>query len=146
MPTVAANFNHLSERFMKGDIDFSSATFKMMLLDSGYTLDLTDTQLGDVSANEITGTGYTAGGETLTTVTVSRSGAKTTFDADNIVWSTATFTCRFGVIYASGTFGGLVNPIVSYVLFDDTPADVSVTGQDFTVQIGANGIGYIDNA
>lgn len=92
--------------------------------------------------NEISGTGYTAKGDTLTTTAVSYASGTLTFDADPAEWTTATL---------SGVYGGLV--------FDDsvtTPvADPAVVGVDFggayqvtagtlTVQHHANGIFTID--
>lgn len=53
-----------------GHISLLSDKLNMALLGNGYTPNLaTDAHWSDVSANEITGTGYTAGGEQLTAVT-----------------------------------------------------------------------------
>lgn len=53
-----------------GHISLLSDKLNMALLGSGYTPNLaTDNHWSDISANEITGTGYTAGGQTLTSVT-----------------------------------------------------------------------------
>lgn len=49
-----------------GSIDFDTDTFKVMLVTSAYTENKdTHTRRSDIT-NEITGTGYTAGGNTAT--------------------------------------------------------------------------------
>lgn len=49
--------------------------------------------------NEITGTGYVAGGQTLTGVTVSSSGYTAWVSFDNPEWNPAAFTARCALIY-----------------------------------------------
>lgn len=66
-------------------IDWLSDTIKCMLVTSSYTPNLdTDDYKDDVVANEITGTGYTAGGATL-------GSASVTYTAANS-WATAAAT------------------------------------------------------
>ena len=50
--------------------------------------------------NEVVGTGYTAGGELLTGVTIAASTNGVIYiNFDNVVWSPAAFTCRGALIY-----------------------------------------------
>jgi hypothetical protein len=51
------------------------------------------------TADEVVGTGYTAGGKTLTNVTVLSSGTTAYLDFDNVVWDPAVFTARGALIY-----------------------------------------------
>lgn len=52
--------------------------------------------------NEVVGTGYTAGGEVLTGVTIAASTNGVVYiNFDNVVWSPAAFTCRGALIYNS---------------------------------------------
>jgi len=83
--------------------DLSTDTLKIAL----YTGDATLGPMTTVYAttNEITGTGYTAGGKTLTGVTIN-TGTQTLYDPaviyvnfDNVVWNPAAFTCRGALIY-----------------------------------------------
>jgi hypothetical protein len=53
------------------------------------------------ATNEISGTGYTAGGKILTGATVSSSGTTAYVDFDNVVWNPASFTARCALIYNS---------------------------------------------
>lgn len=51
--------------------------------------------------NEIVGTGYTAGGQTLTGVTIGTSGSIAYVNFNNVVWNPASFTTRCALIYNS---------------------------------------------
>lgn len=51
------------------------------------------------TANEITGTGYTAGGKLLTGVTVNSDGYTAYVSFDNPSWDPAAFTTRCALIY-----------------------------------------------
>jgi hypothetical protein len=53
------------------------------------------------TSNEVVGTGYTAGGNTLTNVTPSSSGTTALTDFADTTWSTATITARGAMIYNS---------------------------------------------
>lgn len=72
---------------MNGHINWGADTIKMALMTSGYTPNLGSDQLwSGISANEITGTGYTAGGATLGSPTATETVANswtTTWAATN---------------------------------------------------------------
>lgn len=53
------------------------------------------------TTNEVSGTGYTLGGKTLTGVTVSSSGTTAYVDFDDVIWNPASFTARCALIYNS---------------------------------------------
>ena len=53
------------------------------------------------TTNEIVGTGYTAGGKTLTGVTIGTSGLIAYVNFSNVVWNPASFTTRCALIYNS---------------------------------------------
>lgn len=53
------------------------------------------------ATNEVSGTGYTLGGKTLTGVTVSSSGTTAYVDFDDVIWDPASFTARCALIYNS---------------------------------------------
>ena len=83
--------HHWGERQHDGTVSasvvaFEGDTLKVMILDStgSAALDETaDTEIDDVSANEVSGSNYTAGGPTLDNVTVTESGGVVTVDADD---------------------------------------------------------------
>ena len=53
------------------------------------------------TSNEVVGTGYTAGGKTLTGVTIGTSGSIAYVNFNNVVWNPASFTTRCALIYNS---------------------------------------------
>jgi hypothetical protein len=82
------------------------------------------------TANEVVGTGYVAGGNTLTNVTVLTSGTTAYLDFDNVVWNPANFTARGALIYNT-SLGNLAVAVL------DFGADKTTT-TTFTVQTPAN--------
>lgn len=75
-------------------------TFKMALYTSSATLGATTTVY--TTSNEITGTGYTAGGNTLVvSVSPTSSGTTAYLSFTDTSWTNATFTCRGAMIYNS---------------------------------------------
>jgi hypothetical protein len=82
------------------------------------------------TANEVVGTGYVAGGKTLTGVTVLASGTTAYLDFDNVVWNPANFTARGALIY-NASLGNLAVAVL------DFGADKTAT-TTFTVQTPAN--------
>lgn len=123
---------------MNGGIDLDTDTIKVALVTSAYTPNADSHDNFDDVTNEVSGTGYTAGGATLASVTVT---ADTTddegvLDAADITWGTATITARGAVIYKStGTAG--TSKLVAYI---DFGADKVATAGDFVLQWGAEGI------
>lgn len=77
--------------------NFLTDTINIALYNANADLGATTTAY--TSLNEITGTGYTAGGQALTGVTVSSSGTVAYVNFANALWSPASFTCRGALIY-----------------------------------------------
>jgi len=82
-----------------------------------------------------TGDGYTTGGAALASLSVNT----TRFDSADVTWTGLTKTFRGAVLFINDTVGGVAKPLIGYVLFDSTPADISITGGDFTCQVAAAG-------
>jgi hypothetical protein len=123
---------------MNGSIDLDTDTIKVMLCTSSYTPNIdTHEDRADVT-NEITGTGYTAGGETLanTSVSVDTTDDEGVFDADDVTWSTATITARYAVVYKS-TGVSANDLLIAYI---DFGSDQSSSASNFTLQWNAEGI------
>jgi hypothetical protein len=74
-----------------------SDTLKMALYNALATLNQDTTEY--VTTNEISGTGYTAGGQVLSNVTVTTSEGVTYISFDNPVWNPGAFTARGALIY-----------------------------------------------
>jgi hypothetical protein len=88
---------------LTGTMNFTSGTgdtFKMALYTSSATLGPTTTVYS--ATNEVVGTGYTAGGNTLVVSQSPTSGGTTAFISfTNTTWTSASFTCRGALIYNS---------------------------------------------
>lgn len=117
---------------LKGAHDFRASggdTFNIALYTSSATLDATTTAYS--ATNEVSGTGYTAGGEALTNLGVSSSGTTGFADFSDATWSSATITARGALIYNTTPAGGVSANASVAVL--DFGADKSSTDGDFTV-------------
>jgi hypothetical protein len=119
-------------------IDFDTDTLKVALVTSSYTPNQDTHDFFDDVTNEVTGTGYTAGGATLANpaVTLDTTNDLVKFDADDTVWSTATITARAGVLYKS-TGTASTSGLIAYI---DFGSDVTSTAADFTIAWHSNGI------
>lgn len=75
-------------------------TFKIALFTSAASLGPNTAAYS--TSNEVSGTGYTAGGASLTVSTApTSSGTTALLDFDDVTWSTATITARGALIYNS---------------------------------------------
>lgn len=128
MPIQQGATNAFKTGLATGTFNFNTDTFKIAL----YTgaADIGPTTGAYTALNETTGTGYTAGGKTLTVSvapTVGVTGGNVAYlSFSDVTWSPAAFTCRGALIYKVG--GG--NPTVCVL---DFGADKTCTTQ-FQVQ------------
>lgn len=122
------------------EIDLDSDTLKLMLCTSTYVpAQDTHRYKSDVT-NEIVGTGYTAGGVALTSVTVTYDAATNTMklDAADPSWpSGSTFTFRYAVLYDSTPATDATRPLIGYI---DYETDQSVAGEPLTLVVSTSGV------
>lgn len=85
-------------------------------------------------AAEITGTGYTAGGQTLTSVASSVTGNVWTFSAASPAWTTSTITANQAIFYDSTA------STEQLICFWDFGGAVSDTAGTFTLTVSGSGI------
>lgn len=119
----------IGQAFAK-EIDFLSDTIKVALVGSGYTPNQdTHDYWDDVSANEVTGTGYTAGGITLANKTVGYNAGTnvTKFDADDVSWTASTITARYAVIYNDTPASASDKSLIAYVDFGSNQSSTNGT-------------------
>ena len=96
-------YNRFKANLMNAEIDLEHVYtendgIKVMLLDDNHSFNAAHNTKSQIEANEISGTGYTAGGVNLDNKTVTQ-GATTKFDADDASWPIATFSAWHAVIY-----------------------------------------------
>lgn len=121
------------------EIDWDTDVVKAALVGAAYVPNQdTHRYWSDVVANEITGTGYTAGGHTVTGAVASYDAATNTvtLTCANPVWSTATVAFQFIVFYVS-TGTDSTSPLVCYVPYDTVQ---SCTALNVNVLIPAAGL------
>jgi hypothetical protein len=100
-------------------------TFKIALYTSAADLGAATTAYS--STNEVSGTGYTAGGETLTNIDPTSSGTTAFADFADATWTSATITAAGALIYNSSES----NRAVAVLSFG---GDKTSTNGDFVVQ------------
>lgn len=119
------------------NIDYLSDTIKAMLVTSSYAFDQNAHVFKSDVTNEVSGTGYSAGGVTLGSKTLAEASLVTTWDAADIVFSTVTLTARGCVIYDSTPGSDASRPCIWFI---DFGADVSPSAGDLTITLNASGI------
>ena len=131
-------YNKYKMEMFKGSIDLENDTLKAMLVTSSYTPDQdADIFIDDVT-NEISGTGYTAGGKALTSKAATQDDTDNegVFDADDVEWATSTITARGCVLYKD-TGTPSTSPLICYF---DFGVDKSTSATTFIVQFGSEGV------
>ena len=121
---------------LKGDHNFTASTgdtFKIALYTSSATLGAATTDYA--TSNEITntsGTAYTAGGKTLTSVTPTSSGTTAYCDFSDVSWTSASFTANACLIYntTTGTGSGTTDAVCAVAFGGDN----TVSSGTFTIQ------------
>lgn len=128
MAITSAVCTSFKSEVMQGLHNFTTSTgnaFKCALYTSSATLGASTTAYS--ATNEISGTGYSAGGVTLTNVTPTTSGTTGFTDFADAQWTSATFTANGCLTYNSTNS----NRAVFVIAFG---GDVSVTSGTFTIQ------------
>ncbi len=132
MANTSAICSSFKQELLQGKHSFESSgghTFKLALFDSSATLGASTTDYS--TSEEITntsGTAYTAGGATLTSVTPTSSGTTALCDFSDVSYTSASFTANGAVIYNDSASG---DPACAVIAFG---ADKTVTSGTFTIQ------------
>ena len=124
-------YNRFFYNLMVGavDIDTGGDTVKCALLNNTHSIDKDDDVWSDVSAEEVSGTGYTTGGKTLTISTHPTSGGTTAYlDFSDVTWTSASITAAGALIYKDD---GATYPAIAVLSFG---GDKTSSAGDFTIQ------------
>jgi hypothetical protein len=123
-------YNSAVDDMARGAIDFDTDTFKVMLVTSSYTPNKDTHDKRDDVTNEVSGTGYTAGGVTSAcTVTKDTANDRVTLSFAAVSWASSTITARGAVIYKSTGTASNDN----LVAYNDFGSDVASASGTFTV-------------
>jgi hypothetical protein len=129
MAISQAMCSSFKQQLLLGEHDMDTDVIKIALYTSAATLGASTTVY--TTSDEVVGTGYTAGGNTLTGASVSLSGTTAFVDFSDTTWSTATITARGALIYNSSKSNKAVAVL-------DFGGDKTSTAGNFTVQFPTN--------
>lgn len=129
MPILQGMCSSFKQESWQGIHNLPVDTLKFALYTATANLSQATTEYNVSTAGQVSGTGYTAGGVTLTNVQVLLSGTTAYVTFDNPVWANASFTCRGALIYNASK----ANRAIAVI---DFGADKTASGT-FTVQLPA---------
>lgn len=121
------------QELLEGGHNFKNSgghTFKLAMYTNSASFNAATTAY--TTSNEVSGSGYSAGGGTLTRVDPSLSGTTALTDFADLTFSNATITARGALIYNTTTAGGSGTTDTVVVL--DFGSDKTSTAGDFTIQ------------
>lgn len=124
------------QAFLTKQLDWSADDIYVALLNNTYVPDIdTHAVWDDVSAYEITGTNYTAGGQLLVNCAQTYSTSTNTWilDCDDPLWTNATFTAQRYAVFYKGTS----EELIAYIDFGSSN---SVNAQNAWLNISVNGV------
>jgi len=133
MAITQAMCTSFKQELLQGKHNFTNSsghTFKLALFTSSASLGAATTDYS--TSNEASGTGYSAGGGTLTNVTPTTSGTTAFTDFADLTFSTATVTANGAMIYNTTTGGG--SSTTDAVIILAFGGDKTSTAGDFTIQ------------
>lgn len=119
----------------EGDRVFPSDVVYGMIISSSYTPNqITDVSAAAVAANEVSGTGYAAGGKVIASPALNpdTGGIQYLYDGADLVWTGVTFT--------GGRYLVLYNPGDDLICYFDFGTSINMTGGTFTIAWNAAGI------
>lgn len=123
-------YNRFKANLFKRLHDLVNDTVKVALYGPSFAFTASDTAYS--TTNEIGGTGYSAGGATLSNKGVTEAGTAV-WDADDPSWAGASFSAYFALFYDQ-------TPCNTLICAVDFGGVQTITGGTFTLQIASSGI------
>lgn len=124
-------FNRALELWARGSIDFDTDSFKVMLTTSAYTEDKDAHDFRNDVTNEVSGTGYTAGGNSVTvSVTLDTANDRVDISLGGTTWTSSTITARKGVYYKARGGASSADELIAV---NDFGSDVVTSAGTFTL-------------
>lgn len=139
MAVTSHVYTMLTKSLVDKVADLDSDALKCMLFSSYTPAQDTHQFMTAIKAagTEASGTGYSAGGMALTTVTLTKSGHVYTLDCDDVVWTTSTISASHAVFYDSTPGADATNPGICYW---DLGGTQTSSAASFTLTINASGL------
>lgn len=149
--TLEKMYNDFFRRLQQNEVgnDLASVNVNVALLDASHTPDVANNaSWADISTNEITNTtasdtGYTAGGQTLSNVTITADATSRNvdFDADNVEWTSSTIDAGYAVVYHAAPSTDADKDLIMLVDFE---GEQSSQDASFTIEWDSAGIYRVD--
>lgn len=111
-------YNQFKLRQNNGNaIDLDTDTIKVMIVTNAYTPNQAHDFINDANANEVSGTGYTAGGTAITGVTLALDGNTVEWIHNDITWAQngAGFSTGRTFIWYKDTGSAATSPVIMYM-------------------------------
>jgi len=137
MAVTAKAYSNFPLNALEKVMNLETDTIKCMLCTSSYTPDQDAHDFKDNVDNEVSGTGYTAGGATVADPAVTIASKVTKFDGTDVEWTSSTLTARYAVIYDDTPSGDGAKPLLCYIDFGE---DKSSENGTFRIEFHASGI------
>lgn len=147
MAVTAKYFSLFFKSAFNKELDLDSDTIKVSLHTSAMSPNQDTWQYRSSLTNEVSGTGYTAGGATISGMAVSYNAGTNvlSFDGGDVSWTGATLiganAPRYAVIYDSTPGSDATRPLIGYVDFGDD--SYAPNGGTLTIAWNAAGIGSV---
>lgn len=124
------------------ELNLTSDSLKLSLHTSSYTPNQDTHQYRSSLTNEVTGTGYTAGGATVGSIVVAYNTVTNVLSIDgaDVTWTASSITARYAVLYDSTPSTDATRPLIGYV---DFGADVTSTSANLAVVWDVAGIAAV---
>jgi hypothetical protein len=150
MALTAVKFELVNKSLANKEIDFDSDTIKCALL-SAYTPDASATghqywSQVKAAGTEAVGTGYTAGGVTLTSVTWTQTGGVWALKGTIPAWNTTggSLAAAYAVFYDGTPATDATRPVICYWNLDGAGGTQTSSNGTFTLTQNASGIFTLD--
>lgn len=149
MVPIAVNakfFGLYWKSLMNKEIDMDTDVLKLLLTTSTFTPNQDTHQYKSSVTNEVSGTGYTAGGATVGPIAVAYDTATNvlSFDGADVSWTSTTLnganSPRWAILYDSTPATDATRPLIGYV---DLDGDTPITNGTLSITWNASGIGYV---
>lgn len=129
-------YNRFKYNLANKQIDLDNDTLKIILLANTYTPDKDHNTLSDIQSDEVSGSGYSAGGITIDNPVLTQDDAndRAKFDADNTTFSGVDVTFRYAAIYDDTVSG---DPLIGLLDFGE---DITVENGDIIINYNTSGI------
>jgi hypothetical protein len=124
-------YNSFWDDLARGNVNLATDTFKVLLVTSAYTEDKDTHTKRSAVTNEVSGTGYSAGGNTIVpTIVKETANDRVDITLPSTAWASSTITARKAVVYKSRGGASSADELVCVI---DFGSDVISSAGTFTL-------------